>query len=320
MRLSRWGRERSQTPARFSLALAAAIAAAGCGSDTSTQGGEGGRNGGASSGGGASDVWRPTPGTSWQWQITGKVDESFDVDMYDVDLFDAVPSARSYRVPGFGEVQVPRGDNAGVIDRLHARGRVVICYVDTGAFESYRPDADLFPRKVLGKGSYASTGDPWEGEHWLDIRASSWPDFLPLMAARFDLAKAIGCDGVEPDQNNPIGNDPGFPITRADQKAYYLEIARLAHERGLSVGQKNGIETTDADTIEAFDWNLNEECNQYRECGEVEGFVRAGKAVFQVEYVEGGMSEADFCADDNARDFDGLLKRLELGSWRRACR
>ena len=54
-------------------------------------------------------------------------------------------------------------------------------------------------------------------------------------------------DGVEPDQNNPLGNDPGFPINRAIQKAWYLHIARLAHARGLSVGQKNGIETTDAE-------------------------------------------------------------------------
>lgn len=277
-------------------------------------------SGSTSAGGGASTLWKPAPGTSWQWQITETVDTSLDVVMYDVDLFDAVPTPRSYQVPGFGTVMVPAGENPGIIDTLHAQGRVVICYMDSGAFESYRPDAALFPKSVIGAQTYAETGDPWEGEHWLDIRKSSWPKFEPLIAARMDLAKSLGCDGIEPDQNNPIGNDPGFAITIADQKAWYLRVAELAHARGLSVGQKNGIETTDADTVAAFDWNLNEECNQFSECDALEGFIEAGKAVFQVEYDDEGASVASFCSKDNQRNFDGLLKHLSLNAWRVACR
>ena len=34
------------------------------------------------------DWWRPAPGTSWQWQLTGAIDTSIDVEMYDIDLFD----------------------------------------------------------------------------------------------------------------------------------------------------------------------------------------------------------------------------------------
>ena len=45
-----------------------------------------------------SGVWQPAPGTSWQWQITGKVDPSLPVAMYDIDLFDAQPAASSYTV------------------------------------------------------------------------------------------------------------------------------------------------------------------------------------------------------------------------------
>ena len=33
-------------------------------------------------------VWQPKPGTTWQWQLTGEIDTSFDVAMYDIDLFD----------------------------------------------------------------------------------------------------------------------------------------------------------------------------------------------------------------------------------------
>ena len=256
-------------------------------------------------------IWHPKPGTTWQWQITGTVDPSLNVDMYDIDLFDA-QSGSSYTVPGFGNVTVPKGENPGIIATLHGEGKKVVCYLDSGAYESYRPDAALFPKDVLGN----NTG--WDGENWLDIRTSSWSKFEPIIAARLDLAKRSGCDGVEPDQNNPLGNNPGFAITAADQKAWYLEVARLAHDRGLSVGQKNGIETTDADTIAAFDWDLNEECNMYSECSALDGYIAAGKAVFQVEYQDEGMTTS-FCASDNAQHFSGLLKQLELGTWREAC-
>jgi hypothetical protein len=242
----------------------------------------------------SSDVWKPRPGTTWQWQIMGDVDETVDAQMFDVDLFDARP----------GEV------NAGVIERLHARGRVVICYVDTGAWESYRPDARRFPRAVLGR----STG--WPGERWLDIRKRSWPKFAHLIWRRLDLARALGCDGVEPDQNNPIGNRPGFPITLADQKAWYLEVARQAHRRGLSVGMKNGVETIDTQTIAAFDWALNEECFRYQECSLPARFVTAGKAVFHVEYE---LRPTAFCATARQLGFSSMRKRLALDAWRRVC-
>ena len=34
------------------------------------------------------DAWRPETGTTWQWQLTGDLDTSLDVQMYDVDLFE----------------------------------------------------------------------------------------------------------------------------------------------------------------------------------------------------------------------------------------
>ena len=234
--------------------------------------------------------------------------------MYDIDLFDAQATASSYTVPGFGTVSVSQGPNAGVISRLHADGKVVICYMDTGAWESYRPDAALFPRSVIGN----STG--WKAENWMDTRQASWSKFEPLITARMDLAKRSGCDGVEGDQNNSWGNNPGFPIGLADQEAWYLEVARQLHARGLSAGQKNGNETTDATTVAAFDWDLNEQCNHYSECSALNLYIRAGKAVFQVEYTEDGETTAVFCPQDNQANFDGLLKNLALGSWRQACR
>jgi hypothetical protein len=256
--------------------------------------------GGAATATTVSSPWTPAPGVTWQWQIVGSVDASPDVQMYDIDLFDA----RRKQV------------NGGVIDELHADGRTVICYLDTGAWESYRPDAERFPHSVIGNATYASNGKRWKGERWLDIRPRSWDKFAPIIWRRLDLASDLGCDGVEPDQNNPWGNKPGFPISLKQQKLWYLEVAAQAHARGLSVGMKNGVEVVDADTVAAFDWALNEECFQYHECGVYDAFIDAGKAVLNVEYA-GQMSS--YCPKARDRQFSTLKKRLALGAWRKAC-
>ncbi|CAM5539181.1 hypothetical protein SVIOM342S_05603 [Streptomyces violaceorubidus] len=170
---------------------------AGC---TSAPGDDGGDGEGAGR-------WRPTPGTTWQWQLSGKLDTSVDVPVYDIDGFD------------HGKATV-----AG----LHEDGRKVICYVSTGAWEDFRPDADEFPAEVLGK------GNGWEGERWLDIRAT---DVLePLMAERLDMCREKGFDAVEPDNMDGYKNETGFPLTGDDQLRYNRLIAKLAHDRGMAVG------------------------------------------------------------------------------------
>lgn len=257
-------------------------------------------------------VWQPAPKTTWQWQIVGKVKHLRHVDMYDVDLTDAIPSKRTVHVPGFGDATFPKGKNAGVVRRLHRHGIVAVCYLDSGAFESYEPDAGLFPDGVIGN----TTG--WSGERWLDIRPGSWHRFAPIIWARLRLAESIGCDGVEPDENNPIGNHPGFPIERADQRAWYSKVAREAHRDGLSVGMKNGVEVLSKHLTKRFDWSLNEECFFYRECARERPFIHAGKAVFQTEYTDdwrrrGASKPAAVahrvCASARKRSFSTLVKR-----------
>ncbi len=61
--------------------------------------------------------------------------------------------------------------------------------------------------------------------------------------------------------------------------------------------------------VEFTDWALNEECNTFDECAGYSVFVDNDKAVFQVEYISpDGTQVADFCPQDNAANFDGLLK------------
>lgn len=232
-------------------------------------------------------VWMPPLRTSWQWQLTQPVDQSLDVAMYDVDLFET---------------------DARVITSLRARGRKVICYVSVGAWENWRPDANRFPEAVKGK------QNGWPGERWLDIRRL---DILaPLMEARLDLCKAKGFDGVEPDNVDGHIADTGFPLTFQDQLRFNVFIANAAHRRGLSVGLKNDLPQV-RELLPYFDWAMNEECFERNRCELLAPFIEAGKAVFHVEYA---LSPADFCSRANAMNFNSLRKRLDLDAHREACR
>lgn len=215
-------------------------------------------------------VWQPVPGTTWQWQLTGKIDTSMDVEMYDIDLFD-----------------VPKD----MIDRLHAQGRIVICYFSAGSWENWRPDAKKYPSSVQGR----SNG--WAGEKWLDIRKMEALD--PVFQDRLDLAVQKGCDGVEPDNIDGYTNNTGFPLTYKDQLKFNKWLANEAHRRGLSIGLKNDLDQVD-DLVDHFVWVLNEQCFDHNECELLLPFIRAGKAVFHVEYQKKAQS---FCPKANAMGF-----------------
>ena len=234
-------------------------------------------------------IWQPHPGTSWQWQLSGTIDTSFDVAMYDIDLFDA-PQA--------------------TIDSLHAAGRIVICYFSAGSLENWRPDAASFPTSVVGN---ALVG--WPGEHWLDTRASIVRE---LMQARLDRAASKHCDGVEPDNVDAYVHNPGFPLTAATQLDYNRFLASEAHARGLSAGLKNDLDQI-PDLLVAFDWELDEQCFQYSECNQLAPFVDANKAVFEVEYGDSSLVSS-VCPSANAANLDTLIKNMDLGAPRIACR
>ncbi len=226
-------------------------------------------------------IWQPVPGTTWQLQLSGEISTAWDVAMYDIDLFD-VPLA--------------------TFDRLHADGRVVICYFSAGSWEDWRDDAGDFPDVVLG-----NPLEGWAGERWLDIRRI---DLLTsAMTARFDLAVKRGCDGVDPDNVNGYANNTGFDLTEEDQIAYNIWLSEQAHARGLSIGLKNDLEQIDA-LVGYFDWALNEECFQFGECQNLLLFIEANKAVFGVEYTG---DPAVYCPQAAALGFSWLTKTLDLG-------
>lgn len=230
--------------------------------------------------------WSPSPGTSWQWQLSGALDLTVEADVYDID----------YETTTQEE-----------IDTLKGSGRRLICYVSVGSREEFRDDADVFPEGVLGRPL-----DGWPDERWLDIRRTE--EILPVMAARMDVCAAKGFDAVEPDNVDGYVNETGFPLTADDQLAYNRAVAGLAHERGMSVALKNDVDQI-SELVDDFDFAVNEECSRYGECEAYEPFMAAGKAVLHVEY-EGPL---DFCTESKRLGLSSMLKPLDLGAARSSC-
>jgi hypothetical protein len=235
----------------------------------------------------AADRWAPGPGTTWQIQFAGSLNLSVAADAFDLDMFDTTPST---------------------VTTLHADGRHVVCYIDAGSWENWRPDAAQYPGSVKGR---ALAG--WPGERWLDIRRI---DVLgPILASRMDQCQAKGFDGVEFDNVDGYSNRTGFPLTASDQLTFDRWLATQAHDRDLAVGLKNTLDL--ADQLEAdFDFSILEQCYQYRECSLVQPFIADHKSVIDIEYK---LSRGQFCAQAAKLGIAAMRKRLDLAAWRRAC-
>ncbi len=209
--------------------------------------------------------WQPAVTDSWQWQLSGTINTSYDVDIYDIDLED---------------------NSADLISQLHAADRHVICYFSAGSYEDWRSDADQFDDEDLG-----NTLAGWPDERWLDITSEN---VRAIMEQRLDKAVEKGCDAVEADNVDGYSNSNGLSLTAADQLEYNQFLAAAAHERGLAIGLKNDLDQISS-LISYFDFAINEQCYEYNECATLTPFIEAGKAVFHVEYNTNYLDDDSMC-------------------------
>jgi endo-alpha-1,4-polygalactosaminidase (GH114 family) len=256
--------------------------------------------------------WRPVVGTSWQWQLTGKVDLSARAGVYDLDLF---------------------GTAASTVAAVHAQGAKAICYLETGGWESYRPDASRYPTSVLGR-----TMSDYPDERYVDLRQLTV--LRPIIDARLDLCAQKGFDGVEPDIDDSVvdvgAKGIGFAVTYADQLAFNRMVSQDAHARGLAIGLKNGIsgeepERFAADMLPLVDFAVNEECAVDGDvCAVLRVFTDSGRPVFHAEYLDDYPKSSTtryqqvldaFCPGTSALAFSSILKdaSASLSAWRATC-
>ena len=232
---------------------------------------------------GGTGRWQPKPTTApWQWQLQGRIDTHFQAPVYEVDGFETP---------------------ASTVRRLHRQGRKVVCYLDVGSWESYRPDKGQFPRSVIGR-KYSGFPD----ERWLNI--SRFHRFERPLKQRFNICARKGFDAVEPD--NVAGwekeNHTGFKITKADQLRFNRWVARQVHGRGMAVALKNDGRQAGR-LIHAFDFAVVEQCFQYHECGFYRNFIRHDKAVFEAEYEQ---KPKQYCTTAKAIGFSAIHKSYDL--------
>jgi hypothetical protein len=232
--------------------------------------------------------WKPRPTTNaWQIQLQGR--PKLDV------------RARVFEFDG-------QETSRRVVRRLHRRKRRVLCYINAGAWEEFRPDAGQFPREVIGK-TYAGYPD----ERWLDVRRI---DLLaPVLRARLDMCRDKGFDGVDPDNVNGYRNDTGFAISAEDQLEFNRWLADEIHKRDMAAILKNDGPQV-RDLVRSFDGAVVEECFQFGECGQYRPFIRARKPVFAIEYRR---RSRRVCRSAKRRRFSVIFKRKSLRAYRRTC-
>lgn len=160
----------------------------------------------------------------------------------------------------------------------------------------------------------------WPNEWWLNTKSTNVRN---IMAARLDLAVSKGCNGVDPDNIDGYQEDTGFGLTMDDAVDYVTFLANAAHGRGLSIGLKNGAEIV-PNVLSLMQWEVNEQCENYAQCGAFQPFISAGKPVFHIEYPSSApnvdqATKAKICGNQAAAGFSTILKTTNLNDWVMAC-
>ncbi|QMT62088.1 endo alpha-1,4 polygalactosaminidase [Legionella sp. PC997] len=218
-------------------------------------------------------------GAKWNYVISETPKFSVLADIYDIDGFSSTSKT---------------------VNTIHTQGNKAVCYISAGSWENWRPDANQFPSSVKGR----SNG--WPGEKWLDIRQTDI--LLPIMQARIDMCKEKGFDAVEFDNVDGYTNKTGFPLKNSDQAFYNAYLANMAHQAGLAVGLKNDLEQVEI-LLPYFDFAINEQCFEYKECNQLMPFINSNKAVLEVEY---DLKPSKFCAKANSMHFSSIKKNEDL--------
>lgn len=248
-----------------------------------------------------SSVWQPAAGITWNYLLLSPplTNTTNGTQALGMDLFD---------------VQTP------IVQGLQQNGAKVICYFSAGSYENWRPDQAQFQPGDLGKSLKG-----WKGEKWLNV---SSPNVHKIMEARMDLAVQKHCDAIDPDNVDGYDNDNGLGLTETDAINYLSFLSTAAHSRGLAIGLKNAGGIV-GNVVDVFQFSVQEQCEQTKECEQYTPFISQNKPVFHVEYPKGDKTNNDvnisdtqkqqICSDPTAKGFSTIMKNMNLDSWIESC-
>jgi endo-alpha-1,4-polygalactosaminidase (GH114 family) len=240
--------------------------------------------------------FQPSLGQTFEWRLDSiRIDEveHYHCDIIDIDAFSSSPE---------------------LVKAFHENGIKVFAYISVGTFETYRPDFNLLPEEIVG-----AVYPDWPDELFLDIRQLEL--LKPFIESRFDMIKAKGFDGIEPDNIDIYGEETGFDLTLDDTRLFCEYLITEAHERGLSIGQKNTEELVSL-LYEKFDWALTEDAFHQNIEDAYSAYISIGKPVFSAEYTD-EMDITHFntfvCTKATDLKYFPFLKHRDLNQWTYAC-
>ena len=226
------------------------------------------------------------PDVTWQYQLVDDVDPELDAQLFVIDLFN---------------------ESATLIERLHAQGKIAVAYLSAGTLESYRDDAEDFPEDAVGQPL-----ESYPNESWLDVRS---PGVRERMAARLDMARAKGFDGIVPTSLTGYLQDTGFDFDAADQTDYSVWLSAEIRTRGMHVAMSGDFARV-AELAPHYDWAVDFGCVARANCDRLAPFKAAGKPVLDVE-TQGQL--AAVCALADGYGVNMIMKREGFGAYRAVC-
>ena len=279
----------------------------------------------------AGACWHPAVGMRWQYQLQAARNAAGTACLYPstggINVAISGPPAGGgaavrpqvfdidFQTDAFCTGGTITSENAAAVAAIHANGAHAICYVDAGTAESFRPDYPAYVNFNNQSGG-ALFGKPVGGfrnEFWLNINNNKGQrDFiLGQVGKRLDRCVADGFDAVEFDNVDAYQNKTGLSISADTQLVFDSALANLAHSKGLTAGLKNDLGQL-SDLKPYFDFAINEQCFQYRECNfpapGLPDWTASGKAVFNVEYKASAVN----CALAASYQISSIYKTVDL--------
>ena len=192
----------------------------------------------------------------------------------------------------------PPPDGASIIvrDRLAdpAGNGYDVCYVN--GFQTQPDESAEFalqhPELVLHvPGSLSSSkgrGEPlvdpgWPDEYLLDASTEAKRTALAGIVGRWIRGcRDAGYAAVEIDNLDSFTRSEGL-LTEKDNLALAAEYARIAHDAGLAIAQKNTAESAEHLAELGYDFAVTESCRHFDECG---AYASVYDVVLDIEYAD----------------------------------